>query len=131
MSAGKWELTELETDGAMEGDVGLVMSVSQSSLLCHTPCFQLLTSSFHCSKQPSTTPLLLSWINLSPFKAQKLSLFSESHHIIVILTAAGRCDLCPLCSLPLPRYEVNFQTGLSCGGAYMKLLSDEADSDLV
>ena len=31
----------------------------------------------------------------------------------------------------LIRYEVNFQNGLTCGGAYLKLLSDEADSDLV
>ena len=34
-------------------------------------------------------------------------------------------------SILLSRYEVNFQKGLSCGGAYLKLLSDEADPDLV
>ena len=37
------------------------------------------------------------------------------------------CDNLSMCN----RYEVNFQKGLSCGGAYLKLLSDEADSDLV
>ena len=26
-TSGKWELTELETDGALDGDIGLVMSV--------------------------------------------------------------------------------------------------------
>ena len=26
-NSGKWELTELETDGALDGDIGLVMSV--------------------------------------------------------------------------------------------------------
>ena len=29
------------------------------------------------------------------------------------------------------RYEVNFQDGIDCGGAYIKLLSDEDDLDLV
>ena len=29
---GKWELTELETEGSLEGDTGLVMSVSQLPL---------------------------------------------------------------------------------------------------
>ena len=29
------------------------------------------------------------------------------------------------------RYEVNFQKGLSCGGAYIKLLTGDADLSLV
>lgn len=29
------------------------------------------------------------------------------------------------------RYEVNFQDGIDCGGAYIKLLTDSADLDLV
>lgn len=31
----------------------------------------------------------------------------------------------------LCRYEVNFQDGIDCGGAYIKLLSDSKDLDLV
>ncbi len=31
----------------------------------------------------------------------------------------------------LCRYEVNFQNGIDCGGAYIKLLSDSEDLDLV
>jgi len=34
-----------------------------------------------------------------------------------------KSDLC--------RYEVNFQDGIDCGGAYIKLLSDSEDLDLV
>lgn len=29
------------------------------------------------------------------------------------------------------RYEVNFQEGIDCGGAYIKLLSDTGDLNLV
>lgn len=29
------------------------------------------------------------------------------------------------------RYEVNFQSGIDCGGAYVKLLSQTPDLDLV
>lgn len=29
------------------------------------------------------------------------------------------------------RYEVNFQDGIDCGGAYIKLLSDSPNLDLV
>lgn len=29
------------------------------------------------------------------------------------------------------RYEVNFQDGIDCGGAYIKLLSDTGDLNLV
>lgn len=29
------------------------------------------------------------------------------------------------------RYEVNFQNGIDCGGAYIKLLSDSPNVDLV
>ena len=32
-----------------------------------------------------------------------------------------------LLPLPVSRYEVNFQEGLSCGGAYIKLLLDAQD----
>lgn len=31
----------------------------------------------------------------------------------------------------LLRYEVNFQTGIDCGGAYVKLLSQTPDLNLV
>ena len=31
----------------------------------------------------------------------------------------------------LDRFEVNFQDGLNCGGAYVKLLSSDANQDLV
>jgi len=31
----------------------------------------------------------------------------------------------------LPRYEVNFQEGIDCGGAYIKLLSSSDDLNLV
>ena len=31
----------------------------------------------------------------------------------------------------MSRYEVNFQDGIDCGGAYIKLLTDSADLDLV
>jgi len=34
-----------------------------------------------------------------------------------------------ICSVP--RYEVNFQGGIDCGGAYIKLLSSTDDLDLV
>lgn len=33
--------------------------------------------------------------------------------------------------LPLFRYEVNFQDGIDCGGAYIKLLADTDDLNLV
>lgn len=29
------------------------------------------------------------------------------------------------------RYEVNFQSGIDCGGAYVKLLTETPDLDLV
>ena len=40
---GKWELTELETDGALDGDIGLVMSVSKFLQCCH------IMAKFHLS----------------------------------------------------------------------------------
>ena len=69
--AGKWELTELETDGALEGDVGLVMSVSCLTNCCDCTDHFVFYLFLH-SKQPSTTPLLPSWIGLSLSKAQRL-----------------------------------------------------------
>lgn len=35
------------------------------------------------------------------------------------------------CSVLLFRYEVNFQNGIDCGGAYAKLLSQSAELNLV
>ena len=43
-------------------------------------------------------------------------------------------SLAPLHRSPLHsvlRYEVNFQSGIDCGGAYIKLLSQTPDLDLV
>lgn len=39
--------------------------------------------------------------------------------------------MCILTKSDLCRYEVNFQDGIDCGGAYIKLLSDSEDLDLV
>lgn len=35
------------------------------------------------------------------------------------------------CIIVFCRYEVNFQDGIDCGGAYIKLLSDSGDLNLV
>lgn len=35
------------------------------------------------------------------------------------------------CDLSVFRYEVNFQSGIDCGGAYVKLLTETPDLDLV
>ena len=48
-NSGKWELGELETDGALDGDIGLIMSVRD----LHLPCvcsfmFQFLVSIASC-----------------------------------------------------------------------------------
>lgn len=43
----------------------------------------------------------------------------------------AQCEIRGLSSLFLHRYEVNFQTGIDCGGAYVKLLSQTPDLDLV
>lgn len=34
-------------------------------------------------------------------------------------------------ALTMTRYEVNFQNGLSCGGAYVKLLTSAENLDMV
>ena len=76
VNSGKWELGELETDGALDGDIGLVMSVRGPpsfpplTLCVYSFMFQFLVSIY--SKLPSTMPSLPSWIDLSAFRAQRL-----------------------------------------------------------
>lgn len=44
----------------------------------------------------------------------------------LVIFTYQQCDF-----FPLFRYEVNFQDGIDCGGAYIKLLADTDDLNLV
>ena len=105
--AGEWKLAELEVGGGLDGDEGLVMSVSIDCLsLSH--CWPLVTL------HPLSLPLLQEAAKHYAIstKLERPFVFAESEAFVV-------------------QYEVNFQEGLSCGGAYVKLLMHTDDLDLV
>ncbi|KAI3351545.1 hypothetical protein L3Q82_020228, partial [Scortum barcoo] len=106
---GKWAVEEMK-DSKLPGDKGLVLkSKSQTSRHLCPSC---------CDLSPSTQ---------SPSSSSKNdSLLLTQRSSVICLTASSLSFL----RLSVFRYEVNFQSGIDCGGAYVKLLTQTPELDL-
>lgn len=130
--SGKWEVEEMK-DTKLLGDKGLVLK----SRAKHHAISALLLRPFTFD----TKPLIVQWVNadlheqmhiwtdlsvhcLYPAHCFQLSLLG------IWMNCSGNVSWTS-CSILVFRYEVNFQNGIDCGGAYVKLLSQSADLNLV
>jgi len=102
------------------------------------------TRAWCSSPGPSTTPSRPCWTNplpsrmslwscstLAQFFLSVLLLVEVALLILVRDTRVSRAMWVTHFPHVYPRYEVNFQDGIDCGGAYIKLLSDTPGLNLV